>query len=65
MLSKSLRIRLSGRLTWVGEGETLQFRDDIYGHDRRLAAALPREVAPERGNRDAENLSVKASLGLL
>ena len=56
---------MSGRLTWVGEGETLQLRDDIYGHDRRLAAALPREVAPERGNRDAENLSVKASLGLL
>jgi hypothetical protein len=50
---------------WVGEGETLQFRDDIYGHHRRLAAALRKEFAPERDDTDAENLSVKASLGLL
>ena len=50
---------------WVAEGETLQFRDDIYGHDRRLAEALRREVAPQRGNRGAQNLPVKASLGLL
>ncbi len=25
---------------WVDDGGRLNFRDDIYGHDRRLAAEL-------------------------
>jgi len=33
---------------WVDEGGTLQFRNDIYGHDRRFATALCSEIAPER-----------------
>ena len=50
---------------WVDEGGTLQFRNDIYGHDRRLAAALRSEIAPEQGDTYAGNLSVKAPPGFL
>ena len=50
---------------WVDEGGTLQFRNDIYGHDRRLAAALHSEIAPERGDTYAGNLSIKAPTGFL
>ncbi len=32
---------------WVDETGVLQFRDDIYGRDRRLAAALDRPPAPQ------------------
>jgi murein L,D-transpeptidase YcbB/YkuD len=48
---------------WVDEGGNLQFRNDIYGHDRRLATALHSEIAPERGDTYAGNLSVKAPPG--
>ncbi|MGI9321434.1 MAG: L,D-transpeptidase family protein [Thiogranum sp.] len=50
---------------WVDEGGTLQFRNDIYGHDRRLAAALRSAIAPGRGDTYAGNLSVKAPPGFL
>ena len=50
---------------WVDEGGNLQFRNDIYGHDRRLATALHSEIAPERGDTYAGNLSVKAPPGSL
>jgi hypothetical protein len=50
---------------WVDEDGLLQFRNDIYGHDARLAAALRRDIAPKRGDSYAGNLSFEAPTALL
>jgi len=55
-LPDPIQVYLLYQTAWVGEGGTLQFRNDIYGHDRRLAAALRREIAPEKGDIYAGNL---------
>ncbi len=39
-LPKPMSVYILYLTTWVAEDGTLQFRDDIYGHDKRLWAAL-------------------------
>lgn len=64
-LPDPIPVYLLYQTAWVDEGGTLQFRNDVYGHDRRLAAALRSEIAPERGDTYAENLSIKAPTSFL
>ncbi len=64
-LPEPIPVYLLYQTAWVDGSGTLQFRDDIYGHDRRLAAALRKEFAPERDDSYAGNLSVKAPAGFL
>jgi murein L,D-transpeptidase YcbB/YkuD len=64
-LPEPVPVYLWYQTAWMDESGSLQFRNDIYGHDRRLAAALRRELAPEKGDSYAGNLSVEAVLGLL
>ncbi|MEN8762395.1 MAG: L,D-transpeptidase family protein [Thiogranum sp.] len=59
-LAEPIAVYMLYQTAWVDENGTLQFRNDIYGHDRRLAAALRSEIAPEQGEPYAGNLSVKA-----
>lgn len=39
-LAKPVPVHLSYLTAWVGEGGTLEFRDDVYGRDALLAKAL-------------------------
>lgn len=39
-LSKKVPVYITYFTTWVDESGTLQFRDDLYGHDRRIEARL-------------------------
>jgi murein L,D-transpeptidase YcbB/YkuD len=50
MLPKTLPVYMMYWTAWADETGTLHFRDDIYGHDRRLANALDRarSAAPRR-----------------
>jgi murein L,D-transpeptidase YcbB/YkuD len=64
-LPDPIQVYLLYQTAWVGEGGTLQFRNDIYGHDRRLAAALSQAIAPEKGDIYAGNLSIGDLAGFL
>jgi murein L,D-transpeptidase YcbB/YkuD len=46
MLPKTLPVYMTYWTAWADENGTLHFRDDIYGHDRRLATALDRARSP-------------------
>lgn len=59
VLQEPIPVYVWYQTAWVDEAGTLQFRDDIYGHDERLAAALSRELAPERGGNYAGDLTVQ------
>jgi murein L,D-transpeptidase YcbB/YkuD len=39
-LKTPVPVHLTYLTAWIGEGGTVEFRDDIYGRDKLLAAAL-------------------------
>ncbi|MBC7950468.1 MAG: L,D-transpeptidase family protein [Rhodospirillaceae bacterium] len=45
-LEKPLTVYLMYMTTWADEDGTINFRDDLYGHDGRLKAALKRPRTP-------------------
>jgi murein L,D-transpeptidase YcbB/YkuD len=59
VLQEPIPVYVWYQTAWVDGAGTLQFRDDIYGHDERLAAALHRELAPQRGGRYVGDLTVQ------
>jgi len=64
-LPDPIPVYLLYQTAWVDEGGVLQLRNDIYGHDGRLSAALRQKAAPKRGDTYAGNLSVEAPVRLL
>ncbi|RAU21207.1 murein L,D-transpeptidase [Paramagnetospirillum kuznetsovii] len=55
MLERTLPVYLLYITAWADEDGGIHFRDDLYGHDRRLAPVL--EKARQPGQRTATNLS--------
>jgi len=47
-LNRPVPIHLTYQTVWVAADGSVQFRDDIYGRDRRLAAALYGAAAPRQ-----------------
>lgn len=43
-LSKKVPVHITYFTTWVDESGNLQFRDDLYGHDRRIEARLETRI---------------------
>ena len=39
-LSKPVPVHITYLTAWIGEGGTVEFRDDVYGRDALLARAL-------------------------
>jgi hypothetical protein len=64
-LPDPIPVYLLYQTAWVDEDGILQFRNDIYAHDARLAAALRQDIAPKWGDRYAGNLSFEAPAALL
>ena len=46
MLERTMPVYLLYWTAWADDDGTLQFRDDLYGHDRRLLAQLDKARAP-------------------
>jgi murein L,D-transpeptidase YcbB/YkuD len=45
-LPQPVPVAIRYRTAWVEQSRTIHFRDDLYGHDARLAAALAENRAP-------------------
>lgn len=46
-LKQSIPVHIVYWTTWVEKDGTVQFRDDVYGHDAKQGQALQREIAAE------------------
>ena len=63
-LPDPIPVYLLYQTAWVGADGRLQFRNDVYGHDARLTAALQQLIAPDRGSGYAVNLSAEIPVDL-